>query len=230
MKRAALFLVLSVALSAVPAAAQFYAQPGMSDQRFRTFSFIPDGIYQLDVQPGFHVAISFAASEQIQTVAMGNDSGWQVQPSGRGDMLFVTAGGGAQPTNMTVITDIRTYIFDIALGQDGAPWMVEFEYPPLEMAAEEPFDAAEYGLGRYRLRGDEQVHPAEIGDNGHKTVIRWREGLPLPAVFADDGSGEEMVVDSQMRDGRIFIDRVYSELIFRLGDHRATARRVVLDQ
>lgn len=228
--RALLVIALCISLGAVPASAQYYGQTGMSDPRFRTFAYVPDGIYQLDVQAGFHVSIVFAAGEQIQTVAMGNDAGWQVQPSGRGDMLFITAGNAAQPTNMTVITDIRTYIFDIAMGQAGAPWMVEFEYPPLEMAADEPFDAAEYALGRYRLRGDEEVHPVEIGDNGHKTVIRWREGLPLPAVFADDGTGEEMVVDSQMRDGRVFIDRVYSELIFRLGDHRATARRVVLDQ
>ncbi len=79
----------------------------------------------------------------------------------------------------------------------------------------------------YRLRGDDPVRPQIIRDDAAKTYITYGDGQPLPAVFALGATGEEEVVNGYMRGGNYVIDRVYSELVFRIDGDRATARRNV---
>lgn len=210
--------------------AQVDSERGEGDWRLQTFQYNPEAVYQLDVESGYHIAVVFAAGEEIQSVAIGDDTSWQATPSGRGDMLFVRAGNGAPSTNMTVVTDNRTYIFGLSAGYGGAPWMVRFNYPAAIADNVEAIDLPPLEEGRYRIRGSRHLRPIAIGDDGRKTTIRWSVGYPLPAVFAEDGSGREAVVDGHVRDGAFVIDRVYSELIFRHGRRRATARRIVIEQ
>lgn len=210
----------------VPAVAQIDSQRSAGDWRLQTFQYEPDVVYRLDVEIGHHIAVTFAAGEQIQSIALGDDTAWRAVPSGRGDMLFVNAGASAPSTNMTVVTDIRTYVFSLSTGYGGAPWMVRFIYPS---TAHEDHEQALMSIlppGRYRMRGSRDLRPVEIADDGRRTVIRWAEEQAIPAVFAEDSSGREGMVDGQMRDGAFVIDHVYSELIFRMGRRRATARRL----
>lgn len=216
-----------LAFGANSVGAQVFEDQGLADWRLQTLTYVPDTIYELNVGAGFHVTLVFAAGEQVQSIALGDNSAWEVTPSGRGDMVFVTAGNGAQPTNMTVITDTRTYIFGLATGFGSAPWMVRFDYPaPMSAAAEIEPDEPAAELGYYRLGGSRDLQPIEMGDDGRRTYIRWASDQALPAVFAEDASGEEAIVDGQVREGMFVIDRVYSELVFRHGRRRARARRV----
>lgn len=220
---AAIMLLLFAAQSA----AQIDSQRGAGDWRLQTFEYEPDVIYRLDVEAGHHIAVTFAAGEQIQSIALGDDASWQVTPSGRGDMMFVKAGNSAPSTNMTVVTDIRTYIFGLSTGYGGAPWMVRFVYPSTAAEDQEQTNLPPLPPGRYRLRGNRDLRPVEIADDGRRTVIRWAPEQSMPAVFAEDSSGREAMVDGQVRDGLFVIDRVYSELIFRMGRRQAIARRLV---
>jgi type IV secretion system protein VirB9 len=79
--------------------------------------------------------------------------------------------------------------------------------------------------GEYRLSGEAALRPSRIGDDGERTYIEWGKYQSLPAVFGIGTNGEEEVVDGYMREGVFTIDRVYTELVFRIDRKRAKARR-----
>ena len=79
--------------------------------------------------------------------------------------------------------------------------------------------------GEYRLSGEAALRPSRIGDDGERTYIEWGKYQSLPAVFGIGANGDEEVVDGYMREGVFTIDRVYTELVFRIDRKRAKARR-----
>lgn len=82
-----------------------------------------------------------------------------------------------------------------------------------------------YATGRYYLSGDDVLFPQTISDDDQKTFLAWSERVELPAVFAINVDGDEMLVNGHMRDGVFVIDEVHAALRLRLGDAEATAVR-----
>ena len=78
----------------------------------------------------------------------------------------------------------------------------------------------------YKLKGKKALYPDEIVDDGERTYIFWSQERELPAVFAIDEQKQEILVDGYMRDDYYTIDRVYGQLVFRLGKDVATAARM----
>ena len=77
----------------------------------------------------------------------------------------------------------------------------------------------------YKLSGDRALRPARVTDDGRRTTIEWGEDQALPAVFGVGPTGAEEVVDSHMLDGATILERVWPELVFRMDDERARAKR-----
>ncbi|MGZ8284015.1 MAG: TrbG/VirB9 family P-type conjugative transfer protein [Allosphingosinicella sp.] len=221
-----IFLVLAAAaLASAPLAAQVRPQPGTGDPRFQSVAYAPDQVVWLEGAPGYQITLELSPDERAETIALGDSSAWQVTPNRRGDLLFVKAITGAS-TNMTVITNVRTYNFDLSAGSPSSmAYTVRFHYPPPAAPAEEDLaDAA--AEGRYRLGGDRALRPSEISDDGVHTYIRWPRDRALPAVYAVTDGGQEMLVNGMMREEDLFvIDSVSRKLVFRIDGDTATATR-----
>jgi type IV secretion system protein VirB9 len=197
------------------------------DPRIQTVLYDPQQVVALQVAPGYQLTVTFAPDERIENVAVGDSGTWQVTPNKRGDYLFIKPTQPGAATNLTVITDARTYIFSLNTTPGPSPDMaftVVFAYPPKEPAALPPSVSAE--PGRYHLSGDRSVRPAAISDDGAKTEMTWVADQPMPAVFALDAQGKEMLVNGGERDGHYVIDSVANALVFRLDKHVAKAERV----
>lgn len=82
-------------------------------------------------------------------------------------------------------------------------------------------------VGRYSLSGARELRPAEIGDDGVRTYLRWAPEQELPAVFAINARGQEEMVDGYMRDDVFTIDRINPRLVFRIDKRVARADRRV---
>ena len=65
---------------------------------------------------GHPVDHRFARDERIENVAVGDSSAWQITPNRRASLLFVKPPTARSRTNMTVVTDRRTYMFDLVAG------------------------------------------------------------------------------------------------------------------
>lgn len=129
MIRPALLASLALALSA-PLAAQ--------DNRLKTLVFNEDAVVRIDGMVKVQTTIKFAPDEMIENVAIGDSAAWQVQPNKAQTILFVKPLEPTARTNMTVVTDKRTYLFDlVASPRNSALYVLQFRYPELEKAAEE---------------------------------------------------------------------------------------------
>lgn len=241
MKRLALLLLLPAA--PVVAQAQFptplpapppvlgpMPMPGYGpivsgDPRLQTFVYDANQVVRLRVASGFQSSVIFSPDERVENVAVGDSNAWQVTLNGRGDTLFVKPLSARGATNMTVITDVRVYSFELspasAAGPD-TPFTVRFQYPTVH----QPGSPETADIRHYRLGGSRSVRPASVTDDGVRTTITWLEHQTLPAIFALDGQNNEILVDGAMRDDRYVIETVHRTLIFRLDRQTARASRL----
>ena len=221
--------ILFAALTAAPLAAQVVPGPAGGDPRDQIVQYDPGQVVMLQGAPGYQVAIEFAPDELIENVAVGDSSAWQAMPNRRGDHLFVKNIQYGVSTNMTVVTSVRVYLFELVALSGPSPDMayrVRFSYPSFEEAESAEAATEPQEDGRYRLSGSRSLRPSRISDDGTHTYIEWPADRDIPAVYAIDSLGRESLVNGMMREGIYVIDSVSRRLVFRIDDHVARATRV----
>ena len=229
MIRTILLATSALALS-VPAAA--------ADRRVVSRPFVADDVVLIEGQAGIQASIAFSESEAIENVAIGDAGSWQVTPNKRANMLFVKPLAPRARTNMTVVTDKRTYFFDLVAAPTARPvYMLRFAYPPEpkpegEQAAativppkpeekglaegETPIDPASLNFAWGR-RGDARLLPAQVYDDGKMTYLTWPVDVPQPAILILDDKGNEGPVNYAVRGDAIVIEGVPAAILLRSG-------------
>lgn len=210
-----------------PAPIEASAQPP-SDSRLRVIPYDPAQVVRLTAATNYQMTVIFSPDERVENVAIGDSEAWQATLNRRGDALFLKPLRSNGVTNMTVITDARVYSFELSAAYGPTaetPYTVRFAYPD-----DRPHDAneqtAQAEVGRYRLSGARALRPSAISDDGVRTYVEWRAQQTLPAVFAIDERGDEVLLDGHMRDGRYVVDAVHPTLLFRLERQTARANRI----
>ncbi len=108
--------------------------PVPSDSRIKTYVYNDNDVYRVLTHFGYQMNIQLADDEEIETISLGDRSGWQVTPAG--NRVFIRAMMDESHTNMTIITDRRSYQFDLysaepgKQGWDELVYVVKFFYPP----------------------------------------------------------------------------------------------------
>ncbi len=114
------------------------------DNRIRILMYTPSDVYSVPTKYGYQTSIVFANNEQIATVSVGDRSTWQIIPSG--NRIFIRPMDDGLATNMTVITNLREYNFDISSVEEDKSnnlYVVQFRYP--ESKPEEKYEALNDG-------------------------------------------------------------------------------------
>lgn len=225
-----------------PASSQA-ASSQAGDPRLASRVYNPDEVVRLEGRAGVQAAIAFAEDEHIENVAIGDSNAWQVTPNKRANMLFVKPLGAAARTNMTVITDRRSYTFDLVAGAALRPvYVLRFSYPADEKARAEqaakaasasaasgltgeeadlaagtrPADPASLNFA-WGMKGKAALHPARIYDDGRSVYLVWQAGSPQPAILTRDARGAEGPVNYAVRGQTIVIEGVPGVLVLRAG-------------
>ena len=218
----ALGLCAALAISA-PLRAEITPQAGSGDPHIQSVAYDWQQVVGLHVAAGYAVTVQFSPEERIETVTLGDASGWGVQVNHRADHLVVKPAGNPAPTNLTVISDQRTYNFTLygaAPGEGVQPYLVSFTYPAPAAEVNAPMV-----VGRYKLKGDRAIWPQAMSDDGAFTAIRWGTAA-MPAVYREAASGHLALVNGVMRDGAYLVEGVHQRLVFVLGEARARALRL----
>ena len=109
--------------------------PVTTDSRIKTLVYNPNEVYQLKFHYGYQSYIEFAEDEEIEMISIGESFAWRLTPAGK--RLFVRPLEVAAHTNMTIITNKRTYQFDIRSGEyngradEELVYIVRFYYPEI---------------------------------------------------------------------------------------------------
>lgn len=186
MMRAVLLASLALAL-APPLTAQ--------DNRLKTLVYDENAVVRIDGVVKVQTTIKFAPDEVIENVAIGDSAAWQVQPNKAQTILFVKPLDPAARTNMTVVTDRRTYLFDlVASPRNSALYVLQFRYPELEKAAEEARLAAQAEAEALALRA-----AAAPEDNGAGSED-YAAADPAELNFAWAGAGKPELIPTRTYD------------------------------
>jgi type IV secretion system protein VirB9 len=210
-----------------PASSEVAPKPGQVDPRLQVVDYDPDQIVALKVAFGYSLTVELAPDERIETVTLGNSAVWQVTANHDADHLFIKPMQGAVDTNLTVLTDERTYNFilkPVAFADPTIGYFLRFNYGPTPTASSSPTGPHSV----YRLGGAKRLRPLSISDDGRSTSLVWGADAPTPAIFIVNDRGQESLINGAMQGDRYVIDGVGEKLVFRLGDEEAFAIRRVL--
>jgi len=237
--RAALLLVALQAFA--PASAQELPAVGGPDDRYLIINYVAGERFSLPTATQAVQAVMFAPGERIQSVELGDPLAYGIRVLNSKEGIAVTPNRPSTATTLTVRTDLRQYDFELAPTDDGdVPLIVRFSYAAGDVGVDwrkgqstascrnrrsPPCPAQEWGT--YRQSGDASVRPLSITDDGSRTLISFGEDQAIPAVFAIGPSGKEEMVDGYVRGGVYTLDRVYNELVFRIDEDAARARRLI---
>lgn len=207
------------------------SRPIATDSRIRTVRYSPNEVYQFLGHYGYQSAIEFELNEKILTVSVGDSTAWQLNPSG--NRLFLKPIDQNALTNMTIITDKRTYLFELHaeetkdIRDKNLVFSYRFVYPQADSSALDysitdsvpdiERDPEKYNFA-YSIRGSSVVEPIRIFDDGQFTYFEFRDkNAELPAFFNIDSAGNEEVINFRKRGNYIVVERVSSRFTLRRG-------------
>lgn len=259
MRTPLLFLAFSTILAAMAAQAAPAPKPravanlpmAMSvdtDSRIVTLDYNEAAVVRLEGCVGFQTMVTFGKGEHVENVGLGDSSQWQVMPNKRADLLFVKPLTPKAYSNMTVVSDKRTYNFELraapveACDHGRAIYELRFAYPPdpAEVAAAAAAAAAaaknktavptdlnalplpEKRNTAYTYNGDMLLVPMRVFDDGSSTYMRWAEGTETPAVYALNQDGTESIINYANRGDYLVIEQVAKAFVLRRGKTSVT--------
>jgi len=246
---------LSLATSS-PAYAASILKGSSADNRVKTVVYDANNVVPLRGHYGYQTTISFATSEKIQNISLGDSVSWQVVPNKAGNILFLKPVEDNATTNMTVITDRRIYNFELTSAKAYSPsdsnitYMMKFLYPndnvmtfdypddesgSSSMRSAAPFaprskidKTAISATGTptdlnfdYSFKGEVDIAPSTVFDNGEFTYFKFRNMADLPAVFEVDRDRNESVVNYHIKDGYMIVESLGRQFTLRHGKDEA---------
>ena len=224
---AAFFAVLLVLT--VPASAFL---PVPTDSRIKTFVYNENDVFHVVVHYGYQSSIEFAKKEEIEAISLGNSYAWKHSAVGR--RIFLTALEGAAHTNMTVITNKRTYQFDLESRDpskgvdDELVYVVRFFYPDKNFNRPSPrVDTRKFlpekiikkqGYNfNYSLTGPDSIAPIKVFDDGKHTYLKFKNNnANIPHILIVGNDGTELNTSYSREGEYIVIKSLVNKLALRL--------------
>ena len=206
---------------------------GSFDPRVRIVDYNPQNVIKLSTFFGVSTHVQFADGETIRDVAVGDDQAWNIKP--RGSHLFIKPQATHADTNVTVVTDKRTYQFALIVQprprRDSSAWSdpnlifsLTFRYPDEEaarVAAESRKNAVKDRLGEikgklsdankegqnfdYWVAGSEEISPTAARDDGRFIYLTFSNNRDMPAVYSVDTTGNEALINTNVIEGNTIV-------------------------
>lgn len=140
--------------------------------------------------------------------------------------MFIKPLEQAAHTNMTVVTDRRSYLFELkassaqGVSEGQMTYVLRFAYPPEPVVAVHspppPPPPPEQRNRAYTYTGSRALLPSVVFDDGKFTYFKWPDSEATPAVFLLAKDGSESLADYSYRDGYQVVEQVAQR--FRLRD------------
>lgn len=217
------------------------AAPALADERLVEVRYDAARIYRIEGKPKVQATIRFGEDEAIENVAIGDSNAWQITPNKRANLLFVKPLLTRANTNMTVVTNKHTYLFDLVASPAAQPmYVLSFKYPePPKAKVDASAQLAQGGATAaseaekvaavdpadlnfaWSKSGNEKLLPDNVFDDGEATFLTWPEGRAVPAILITDTAGTEGPVNFTVRGKTIVVEGVPTQIVLRSGKDKA---------
>ena len=212
-----------------------------SDSRLSVIPYDPSEVYRLSGCVGFQTTIALADNEHVDNVSLGDSAAWQVAANKRGNLLFVKPTAERAFTNMTVVTDKRSYNFELRNASESdcnhgrVTYQLRFRYPPdaplgTTVAPSKPpapdpnafLPAVEKRNSAYSYTGASDLIPLRVFDDGLSTYFKWSADVQSPAVYALNSDNSESIINYASRGDYLVAEQVARAFVLRRGNLKAT--------
>lgn len=202
------------------------------DHRVRTMPYQQDAVYKWVGHYKYQSSIEFAEGEEIKTISMGDSTAWALNPSG--SRLFLKPVDRNATTNMTLITNKRTYLFELHANETddiddpNMVFIMRFIYPDnnenislggkyLDGVPDIDENPSKYNMS-YTISGSDEIAPLKIFDDGEFTYFQFRDkNAEVPAFYWVDSENGENIINYRTRGNYIVVERVTSKFTLRHG-------------
>ncbi|MBS5492819.1 MAG: TrbG/VirB9 family P-type conjugative transfer protein [Sutterella wadsworthensis] len=125
-------LGIGFALSASAVHAANWPTRAKEDARMQYVNYSVDNVTQINAVTGLITTISFEPGETVINYGSGYSTAWEFSTAG--NQFFLKPKAEQATTNLVVITDRRTYLFDVRLtwNKSKATYHLQFKYPEEE--------------------------------------------------------------------------------------------------
>ena len=177
-------------------------QGGPLDIRIRYATYNENQVFRIETDLRHSTTIHFGRGERFEAVIVGDTESFQVDPIPElGNVLTIKPHVAQASTNMTVITNRRSYSFHLREGsipnRTGMFFEVRFKYPE-EARRSGPSTAKGFEALRsyaYLVSGESDFRPSSVYDDGRYTYFTFPENTRQPAIFKADDQGRERTVN-----------------------------------
>lgn len=233
-KQLFLLPVLAIAvLTPSLALAQRIPVPIPSDRRIRTVVYSPNEVVKFVGHYGYQTSIEFEEGEEIQTISIGDSIAWQLTPVN--NRLFLKPVEQAADTNMTLVTNRRSYLFELhareteSMNDPSMVFTLRFVYPDSTLGNVSNYyhqeampdlqrESYKYNFN-YSIAGDARnIEPIRVFDDGRFTYFEFPHSMPeLPAIFMVDSVNRESIINFRVRGTYMVVERIASRFTLRQG-------------
>lgn len=214
-----------------------YPTPGPGDPRIKEFMYDPNAIVGIRGQLGYEMTIEFGADERIENVSIGDSLSWQVTPNRKATLLFLKPMSKGNPTSMTVVTTQRIYSFLLTASESKTATSdtllrLRFLYPAPEPLADlspppppppPPPKPEDFNFA-YELKGQKNLHPVRVFDDGTLTYFQFDSRNAAPAVFVIGADGKEEMANTRVSGDYTVADFIAETFILRYGKTQAEVK------
>jgi len=201
-------ILIIIAMLVLPTLSNAIDKPVAIDSRIKTLIYSENEVFRLVVHYGYQTSIEFQDGEEVQTISVGNNYAWTLTPIGR--RLFIKPLEDNILTNMTILTNQRSYQFEIQSKplsnsiDEELVYVVRFFYPGQGFDEKRPdieFNEVDsiptlkpYNFN-YTLSGSDKFAPVKVFDDGINTFFKFDKALvnlPTIALVDQDGLGQNL--------------------------------------
>ena len=215
-----------------------------NDAHVQGFDYAPLQVYQVATRVGKTTLITLEDGEVVNGdnsgFGLGDSKAWKVAM--KGNNIFIKPAGDFPDTNMVIVTNKRTYAFELvtANGKRPTSYIVKFSYPDTNKALNDEAArllqasaAKQAGINakvgaiqplvenyNYQMLSNKAslvLAPTRLHDDGRFTYFKYANGRDLPAIYKVMADGTEALVNSHIEGDTTVVHEKNSTYILRLG-------------
>lgn len=200
----------------------------------RYVRYSADHIYHLRGRVGYEIDLQFAPGERFLGLGVGDSKAIKIAAAA--NHLFIKPVVPRVSTDMTVLTNRRTYVFRYRvthaddLASNSIVYAIRFQYPHaahrrsaartrrrrVERALRQAEHAPPHNTD-YWFCGSKALEPQAAWDDGAETHLVFPSREQLPAVFRLNADGSESLVNFHMRGAQMVIQGIARRWVLKRG-------------